>query len=720
MGISAIPWEGCLHRAWIFLSRTAYTKDCKSMRKEREEQEHSQHLQKPGKENISVFQQSGELFRDFLENLCDIAYEADSRGNVTYANRMSEVITGVPLKDIIGKPFLPLFTKESQQIALDAYQRTLNGESPEYDLTFTNGRTCGFKNEPLKNEDGQIVGVFGIARDITDRKRAEEELTKHRQHLEELVQKRTAELLNANNALRQEITERKRTEEALRQSEGRLEGILSSLNETIIILFDRQGKHKSIWTPSEIEERYGFRSKDVVGMSLSDIFPPDDASRRLAAIQCVFEKGEPLHDECLTHVPGGDFWNDVYFSPVRGASGEITAVIAFIRDITMNKRAEQALRESEEKFRNLAEQSPNMIFINKGGRVVYANRRCEEIMGYKREEFYSQGFSFLSLQAPEFKELVKANFFRHMNGEDIAPHEITLLTKEGRRIEAIITPKVIRYEGENAVLGIVTDISERKLAEKESQQHLAELTRAWHINTIGEMASGLAHELNQPLCAILNYSNGCVRMIQRDNIEPDKIRSAVEQIAVQAERAGDIIRRIRSLVAKREPCRSTVDINNIVGEAIAMVKAEARQKNITIHCELADDIRPVEADRVEIQQVILNLVKNAFEAITDSEADRREVTISTSSKENDTIELAVNDTGKGLLPETCDRIFDSFYTTKDQGLGVGLSLSRRIVEAHGGQIWAESGNGSGATFRFTLPKEGVQYGQHKPHCVCSG
>lgn len=263
-------------------------------------------------------------------------------------------------------------------------------------------------------------------------------------------------------------------------------------------------------------------------------------------------------------------------------------------------------------------------------------------------------------------------------------------------------------------------MTERKRVERERQQHLAELTRAWHINTIGEMASGLAHELNQPLCAILNYSNGCLRLLRRDIVEPEKLKSAVQQIAAQSQRAGEIIKRIRNLVAKREPNRSPVDINGLVLESIAIVKTEAAKSNVKMCTCLAEALPPVYADEVAILQVVLNLVKNALEAVNGSSRRRREVTVSTAVVEG-SVEIAVSDTGEGLSKEVCDKIFKSFFTTKKDGLGIGLSLSRRIVEAHDGCLWAESVYGSeGATFRFTLPIKGVENGQREAHSVCCG
>ncbi len=234
------------------------------------------------------------------------------------------------------------------------------------------------------------------------------------------------------------------------------------------------------------------------------------------------------------------------------------------------------------------------------------------------------------------------------------------------------------------------------------------------------MASGLAHELNQPLCAILNYSNGCLRLTRKEQFALDTLRGSIEQIAAQAQRAADIIKHIRGLTAGREPLRTPLNLEAILRDAVRMLQGEAAKHKVAIVVKVAHNLPVIRGDTVEIEQVVLNLMRNAIEAMSEARVTDRTLTISGAPTGGRLVEVAVADTGRGVAPELAEKIFESFFTTKREGLGIGLALSRRIVEAHGGRLWVESDGRSGATFRFTLPVEGAVHGEGKPDRVCGG
>ncbi len=301
-----------------------------------------------------------------------------------------------------------------------------------------------------------------------------------------------------------------------------------------------------------------------------------------------------------------------------------------------------------------------------------------------------------------------------MDGERWESVEIPILGADGT-IRTVLWNSATLYSNDSktvvATIAQGQDVTERLRAQRQVLRHQAELAHVSRVNTVGEMSSSLAHELNQPLCAILNYTSACVRLMKAENISTGKVEGALDQIAAEAYRAGEIIRRIRNLVNKRQPKQSKVDINDVVQGVINMEESELIQNNICVKTELAENLPLIYVDQVQIEQVVLNLVRNAVEAMSDTTIGQRQLTVKALTNEADVVEVAVCDTGKGLLTENTEEIFDSFFTTKSFGLGIGLSISRSIITAHGGRLWAEPNPAGGAIFRFTLPSEGAKHGK---------
>jgi C4-dicarboxylate-specific signal transduction histidine kinase len=240
--------------------------------------------------------------------------------------------------------------------------------------------------------------------------------------------------------------------------------------------------------------------------------------------------------------------------------------------------------------------------------------------------------------------------------------------------------------------------------EQHERIHREEIAHFARLSTIGEMSSALAHELNQPLCAIATYAEGALRMMKSGDWDSNELLEAIQEAGTQAERAGKIIRRIANLVRKKEPHRSSVNIGEIISETINLIEYEARLKGITIKwVEPSENSPMLKVDRIQIQQVLVNLLHNSFEAMKNVGQSKCQISIEVSTDGKDMVQVVVSDTGCGLSAERADRIFEPFFTTNSQGLGMGLSISRSIIEAHGGRIWAESNPAGGATFRFTLP-----------------
>jgi PAS domain S-box-containing protein len=250
---------------------------------------------------------------------------------------------------------------------------------------------------------------------------------------------------------------------------------------------------------------------------------------------------------------------------------------------------------------------------------------------------------------------------------------------------------------------VFRDISERKQAEEEVRRHQAELAHMARLNTMGEMASGIAHELNQPLTAIATNAYASIQMLESGNMSNEKLADIMEKIGHQAERSGEIIRQLRQFVRKEQPQRCPLDLNELIEEVLMLLRPEVRKAGVTIQRNLDRSISKVVAQRIQIEQVILNLLKNAIEAMINSNTETRNLVITTEMGGNHSVIVSVEDSGPGISSEMRDALFDPFITSKKKGLGLGLSISQGIIEAHRGNLYLDSSSGEGATFRFALP-----------------
>ena len=266
----------------------------------------------------------------------------------------------------------------------------------------------------------------------------------------------------------------------------------------------------------------------------------------------------------------------------------------------------------------------------------------------------------------------------------------------------------VQANGEHFFTGFIRDLTERQHAETRLQELQNELVHVSRLTALGEMASALAHELNQPLSAIANYLKGSKMLLEREEVSNPRLIDAVGRAATEALRAGDIIRRLRDFVARGETERGLESLPKLVEEASALALVGAKEHGIRVLYEFSPEVELVLADKVQVQQVVLNLVRNAVDAMTASASANRELTVRIEPAEAEMARVTVSDNGPGIAADVADRLFQPFITTKRTGMGVGLSISRTIVEAHGGRIWAEPRRGGGAMFSFTLPRVGKE------------
>lgn len=341
-----------------------------------------------------------------------------------------------------------------------------------------------------------------------------------------------------------------------------------------------------------------------------------------------------------------------------------------------------------------------MVIDEKGSVRIY-NKACERLFGYEAAEVIGHSIKML-MPAPYHDE--HDGYLEHYvsTGEK---HIIGIGREvQGRRKDGSIFPMnlsvgegVIR--GERIFLGIITDISDRLSRERRILDLQSEMLHVSRLTDMGQVAAGLAHELNQPLTAILNYTNAGLDIA--DERGDDELKSVFGKVAEQASRAGNIIRRLRAFIEKRGPNRTDEDITRTIDEAIRLGQINAAERGIKLRVLFEQGLPNVSIDRVQIQQVLINLMKNAAEAMEGS--DRRELTVTISRVAPDLVQVSVADTGPGISDDMTEKLFQPFVTTKATGMGMGLNICRGIIEAHGGRLWLESNPGGGATFRFNVP-----------------
>ena len=371
--------------------------------------------------------------------------------------------------------------------------------------------------------------------------------------------------------------------------------------------------------------------------------------------------------------------------------------------ITERKKAEDAVGLSEEKFSKAFQASPNSMTITSldGGRFVDVNEGFEQISGYSRDEVL--GKTSMDIRLWEYPGNRDDMLKVLKNEGSIRDMEVRIRSKTGVIHHCLMSCEIIEIKAKQYMLAITKDITERLQMEQRERAHLDELAHVSRLSTVGQMASGLAHELNQPLCSIMMYAEGSLRLAREQNgVSPDLLEQ-LEIVTKQAERAGEIINRIKSFSRKEAPRRRVVCVNDIIHETIALMGAQMRRAKIDINLDLEEDIASVWVDHVQIQQVIVNLIQNAIDAMDETESGKRRLTLTSRATETGTIEVSVRDNGKGLAGDKLDRVFESFFTTRPDGLGLGLSICRSIIEAHKGNLFVKENQDRGLTFCFALP-----------------
>jgi PAS domain S-box-containing protein len=454
----------------------------------------------------------------------------------------------------------------------------------------------------------------------------------------------------------------------------------------------------------------GRSMEDMLGWGWGSLVHPDDLTRYVGEWHAAVATGKPMESEARVRRMDGDYrWLLIRNVPLRDKLANIVNWYGTAIDIEERHRAEDALRQSEAYLAEAQRLSHTGSWAwNVGTRPIFWSIETFRIFGFDPNITTPTTEIFLERVHPDDRasiEQVENELYKENNAE----YNYRVILPDGsiKYISSVARPinndsgQVIEF------VGTVIDVTEHKRAEEERErlrQLQADLAHLGRVTTMGELTASLAHEIRQPITAALTNAKTCLRWLRPDNPEVEEAREATSRMIQDVTRAADIISRISLLFKKGAPQRELVDVNELIREMMVLLHSEANRHSISIRVELAEDLPKVMADRVQLQQVFMNLMLNGIDAMKETTGGG-ELTINSQRGENEQLVVSVSDTGVGLPLEQVDQIFNAFFTTKPHGTGMGLRISRSIIESHGGRLWAADNSPRGASFCFTLPTE---------------
>src|SRR6266478_5371742 len=617
--------------------------------------------------------------RQIIETVPSLLWSTDPAGEPTQLSQRMLDYSGMQFEDFLHGGWEALIHPDDfPETARAFYQAIQPGTSCQAvnrlrraDGEFRWHQTRG---EPLRDREGQIVQWYGLSVDIDERKKAEERLRRSESYLAEAQR----------------------------------------LSHTGTWVLDARAMRYLHWS-DEAYRIWGFDPlQGPPGReNMWQRIHPDDRDRVWEEVQEALRQKRDFSSEFRILLPDGTIkYLEAATYHEFSSSGALVEAVSTQIDVTERKRTEEALRQREAKIQRLVDSNIIGIFIwDFDGRILEANDEFLRMVGYDREDLLAGSIWWTDLTPPDWRDRNNARIEQQKSSGRFESFEKEFTRKDGSRVPILIGGATFE-QGGNQGVAFVLDLTERKRVEAEARESerryretLMELTHANRVATMGQLTASITHEVNQPITAAVTYALAARRWLSAEPPNFREVDDALSLIVREGNRAGEVVGRIRALVKKVPPRKDAVAIDDAILEVIALTRTEAASNSVSVRTQFAEGLPRVQADRVQLQQVMLNLIVNAIQAMSGIGEGAHELQISIDAVPSEGgVRVGVRDTGHGLRPESLPRLFEPFYTTKPDGMGMGLSICRSIIEAHGGRLWATGCEPRGALFQFTVPR----------------
>jgi len=614
-----------------------------------------------------ALRRSEERYRTILDEMQDDYFEVDLAGNFTFVNNAICRQLGYPREELSGMSFRAIIASEDVENVYKTFNQAYREGQPIRACTFKVVRKDGSTGVgelsafPLRNQKGEIIGFRGISHDVTER----------------------IQMI-----------------EALRRSEERYRTVLEDMEESYYEI-DLAGNFTLF--NDALCRRLGYSREELMGINYRVYTPPENVKKVLETYNRVYRTGEPVKSFPAERIrkDGTRSFSESSVFPLRNEGGEIIGFRGLSRDITEHRQAEEALRRSEERYRTVLEQMEEAYYeLDITGNFTLFNDALCRQLGYSKEEL--MGMNYRVYTPPEDVKKVFEPYNRvYRTGDPVKSFPVERIRKDGTRIFAEFSAFPLQNERGEIIgfRGIIRDITERKQAELERKQMEQRAQFASRLASVGELASGVAHEINNPLTGVIGYAH---LLLDRKDISQD-IRHDLEIINEGAQRVAGIIRKLLTFARQQKPEQRFANINEIISTTLDLRTYELASNNIRVAFQPARDLPMTIVDSGQLQQVFLNLIINAETEMKLAKGGGK-LSIKTEQVDN-TIRISFKDNGPGIAKENLEKIFDPFFTTREvgQGTGLGLNVCHGIITEHKGKIWVKSKLGRGATFIVELP-----------------